>query len=106
MKYEIRAYEPRPCLFPGTDSTWKKGLFHRWFEEVHTEYDFISNQHITKPRLKAVVEDEDGTIWLTDSIRFVDSKGVISQYDYTLPPVITEDELRKILSGEDSAKNT
>lgn len=101
MKYEIRAYEPRPCLFPDADGALKKGLFHRWFDDVYVDYDFISNQHITKSRLKAVVEDEDGTIWFTDSIRFVDSKSIISQYDYTLPPVMTKDELRKILSGEE-----
>lgn len=92
MEYEIRAYEPRPCLFPDADGALKKGLFHRWFDYVYVDYDFISNQHITKSQLKAVVEDEDGIVLVTDHIRFIDSKEIISQHDYTIPGVYYEGE--------------
>ena len=93
-------YNLRPCLYydDAVDHDWKKGLFHRWIEDEVSEYDLISRKIVTRHKLYAIVEDEDGYARRTEYVRFIDSKHVIGQYDYTVHDDAEE--------GEDPAKNT
>lgn len=87
----------RPCLYCDNSGAldWKKGLFHRWFETEEYEYDFIERKHVKKTVIRALVEDEEGYMLVPQYVRFIDSKGIIDTYDYTIP-----------LDSDDSAKNT
>lgn len=87
-------YYLRPCLYYDIVShDWKRGLFHRWFEDYTFEYEPKRHDYVRKSKLSAVVEDEDGIVLITDYVRFIDSKAIMDKYDYTMP-------------SEDSAKNT
>lgn len=93
---ERNSYNLRPCLYLDYDGVYQKGLFHRWIEDEVTEYDYILRSHYQKKRIRALIEVETGHILCVEGgIRFIDSKKLIEQYDYTVCDPNPEDSAKK-----------